>query len=116
MRDVIVYLWVEMWEMGYYLDPEYWEHEPGCPPLHVSLEDPYKVDGLLANDEMMSATLNFILLKRKIFRLPSCLRVPNDDVHKIYYQDARCDLAWDAPKNTVVAKGQYGEFPLIPAD
>lgn len=116
MNDVIVYLWVDVWEMDYCLDPEFWEHEPGCPPLHVSLKNPTEDEGGLSpltDEDKLGEGRNFILLKRKIYLVPPFLQLVDKEIH---YESEKCKLEWNPNENTVVAKNQYGSFLLLPSD
>lgn len=117
MDDVIVYLWADVWEMSYNLAPEFWEHESTeASPIHVSLENPTMNPdcGTDFDDEsMFGEGKNFILLKRKIYILPTALRRQND---QIYCDDEECEISWNPEKLTVCAKCSQGEFPLVPAD
>lgn len=114
MNDVIVYLWVDVFEMNCCLDPEFWEHEPGCPPLHVSLKNPTEsLDEFLFEETMQGENKNFILLKRKIYLVPPFLQLVDKEIH---YESEKCKLEWNPNENTVVAKNQYGSFLLLPSD
>lgn len=118
MKDVLVYLWVDVWEMDYCLDPDFWDHPVGCPPLHVSLKNPTEDETVLMDDDKLGQGRSFLLLKRKIYLLPPFL-FPADsenDIYEVYFESEGCNLEWDPQKNTVVAKGQNGVYPLIPAD
>lgn len=114
MEDVVVYLWVDVWEMSKYLAPAFWEREQGCPPLHVSLKNPTEnMDEFIFEETMQGESRNFILLKRKIYLVPPCLMLRNGEIQ---YEGEKCELEWNPVENTVVAKNQYGAFSLVPAD
>lgn len=121
MKDVTVYLWVDVWGMDYCLDPEFWEHPVGCPSLHVSLKNPTEDEGGLSpltDEDKLGENKNFILLKRKIYLLPPFLKPARseEDIYDVYFESEGYNLEWDPQRNTVVAKNHDGVYPLIPAD
>ncbi len=120
MEAVIVYLWVEAWEIGKALDPEFWDQEEPAPaPMHVSLKSPEDLDSdAYGFHNMNGESHNFRLVKRKIYLLPPSLRlhIGDREIYEIYYEGEKCELRWDPTQNTVTAKNQYGAFLLLPSD
>lgn len=119
MEAVIVYLWVDICEMNACLDWKSQGRKPGCPPVHVSLQNPTEDEASLSIEEdTMEESKNTMLLKRKIYLLPPYLHLSRSNEKKdvIYYEDEVCDLVWDAQKSTVAAKCAYGLLSLLPSD
>ncbi len=116
MEAAIVYIGVDAREMDSSLDPEYWDVAAGPAPIHVSLKSPRPGNADTGPDDSYATDKDFIMIKRKIYLVPTFLSLSDDDSYDFYYEDEGCNLAWDPQKNTVVAKCQSGVYPLIPSD